>query len=789
MGGVVRRLTSLLVVLESVAAFVLFVPVTANANDGDPSAHFGVGGIVHDTGALTSGGGLGPLGLPLPNSSVVAATDDALGSIYLAFSGPVAGVVKYRFDGERDTSFGVNGVLTFDPQIHATPRDLAVREDGSIVVGGSFYVVNADPRSYAVVNKAGTTVSLPEPVLVLPPPSPTGTELRRSVVRVVALADGRVILTGSTMAGLEARVLEPNGFVWSALVVATPPLNSTRFVQDALVLADGRVLVQINSSQGVSCQIFALTASLAPEPGFGNGGMLELTGPCGQLAAEPTGTWLSGVSGSLSTISRYSASGQLLDTEVLGGPILDLDVDGTGRVLVSMGSLLWAFYPDFTVDYFFGVDGSADVNSGVGAEFFLMVSGDVLFYRGDSLSGVRMQVFDDPYGVAPQPPALPMSSLVSLSPTRILDTRKGIGAPQVKPGSDGTVDVQVAGFGGVPNDGSVVSVVLNVTAAASVAAGFVTVWPTGAALPTVSSLNYGSDGEAVPNLVTVELGQGGRISLYTYASAHLIVDVLGYYLRTDLPVSGGRFQPLEPLRIVDTRQGQGLPMTPIPSGGSVDVQLTGTAGIPASGVSAVAFNLTATRSLATGFLTVHPGGTALPDASNLNVVSGGTRANFVISPVGPDGKVTIFNNAGGDLIIDVVGWFTDESVDVGYDGLFVPISSRRIADSRFGGANPWLKNGLMKKQVGSTSVGPAYGIAAAVVLNLTLTASSQAGFITVWPTGIPEPTVSSVNVGATLGDTANAAIVVLGINDGGFQVDFQTTTHLVVDMVGYYLAY
>ncbi|HWS45940.1 MAG TPA: hypothetical protein VN636_08780, partial [Acidimicrobiia bacterium] len=61
--------------------------------------------------------------------------------------------------------------------------------------------------------------------------------------------------------------------------------------------------------------------------------------------------------------------------------------------------------------------------------------------------------------------------------------------------------------------------------------GFVTVYPSGAGLPTVSNLNFGA-GQTVPNLVVVKGGAGGKIAFYNGSSGtvQLVADVAGYYL-------------------------------------------------------------------------------------------------------------------------------------------------------------------------------------------------------------------------------------------------------------------
>ena len=118
----------------------------------------------------------------------------------------------------------------------------------------------------------------------------------------------------------------------------------------------------------------------------------------------------------------------------------------------------------------------------------------------------------------------------SLPPSRLLDTRNGIGAPKLAVVAHGTVHLQVTGRGGVPASG-VSAVVLNVTAVTPTSGGYLTVYGTGSARPGVSSLNFVA-GQTVPNLVIAPVGTGGKVDLYNGSSGtiQILADVSGYYL-------------------------------------------------------------------------------------------------------------------------------------------------------------------------------------------------------------------------------------------------------------------
>jgi hypothetical protein len=116
---------------------------------------------------------------------------------------------------------------------------------------------------------------------------------------------------------------------------------------------------------------------------------------------------------------------------------------------------------------------------------------------------------------------------VGLTPARILDTRDGTGGLSTL-GSGATAGVQVGGRGGVPTTAK--GVVANVTATNPTGAGFFTAWPSDAARPLASDLNF-IPGQSVPNLVVVKIGADGKVNLYNLtATTDAIMDVVGYYI-------------------------------------------------------------------------------------------------------------------------------------------------------------------------------------------------------------------------------------------------------------------
>jgi hypothetical protein len=204
--------------------------------------------------------------------------------------------------------------------------------------------------------------------------------------------------------------------------------------------------------------------------------------------------------------------------------------------------------------------------------------------------------------------------------------------------------------------------------------------------------------------------------------------------------------------------------------------------VPATGVSAVVLNVTATNATASSYLTVFPTGTTRPTASNLNFLAGQTVPNRVVVKLGTLGKVTIYNLTGNtDAVADVGGWFTDATSTAG-GSVFVGITPGRILDTRSGGA-PIGPNGTLAVPVGGAGVVPS--TAKAVVMNVTVTNTTASSYLTVWPDLVARPTASDLNWAA--GQTVpNLVIVQLGSNGSIDLYNLQGNTDVVLDVVGWY---
>ncbi|MEZ5141240.1 MAG: hypothetical protein R2726_01795 [Acidimicrobiales bacterium] len=378
-------------------------------------------------------------------------------------------------------------------------------------------------------------------------------------------------------------------------------------------------------------------------------------------------------------------------------------------------------------------------------------------------------------------PDRPGARFHAVTPTRVLDTRTGVGSPAAAlgPGETRLLSLRPA----LPQAATGSAVVLNVTATGATEPSFVTVWPAGESRPLASNLNPRPDLDALPAMVTSALGPGGAVQLYNSTGRiDLVADVVGWY---DAPGAGtgALFTPVAPTRVLDSRDGTGGRATPFGSG---DRQVVTLPSLPA-GATAAVVNLTATDTTASGFVTAWSGGdTPRPLASNLNPQAGRTRANLTTVAVDPSGTIELFNNTGStDLVVDLVGAYGPAGAPLGGSEFF-PVTAERSVDTRDGTGGhlgPVRNDAPLALALAGRGAVPAADQVAAVDANVTVVGPSAAGHTTLWPSG-PRPETSVLNFG-TGEVVANRDLV--GLAGGTTQVwSASPLIHYVIDVSGWF---
>ena len=377
------------------------------------------------------------------------------------------------------------------------------------------------------------------------------------------------------------------------------------------------------------------------------------------------------------------------------------------------------------------------------------------------------------------------STYVAITPTRYTDTRTWF-APTA--GSVTPVTITGGTIFGVPTNATAVQV--NITVTDTQTPGYITAFPHQTTQPLASTVNF-SAGQTVANSAILPLNNGG-IDLYNGSSGtvDLIVDVFGYFI----PASGtpsGALTSLAPDRILDTRDGTGAAAGAVASNGIISLQAVGTDTIP-SGATAAVLNVTVTEPTAPGYITVWGEGTSQPLASNLNFVPGQTVPNLVIAPIGPDGKIDLYNGSAGSvqLIADVTGCISGTGAPVA--GSYVAVTPTRLFDTRDGTGlgGPDFAGPVDDQyfiQADTTMGGGVIPAGAeAAVVNITVADTQDAGYVTAFADDVANvPLASNVNY------VANEVVPNLGVVPLGSTnlYDFLVsggTTDLIVDAFGYF---
>lgn len=226
----------------------------------------------------------------------------------------------------------------------------------------------------------------------------------------------------------------------------------------------------------------------------------------------------------------------------------------------------------------------------------------------------------------------------SLTPRRVHDSR-----PVPIPAGS-TTQVQITGLTRAPR-----AAVVNLTAVAPEADGYLTAWPCSIARPEVSNLNFPAGISAVANAAQVPVDADGSVCIYNSAATGLLVDVVGVY--DDAP-TGRRYQPAVPIRVLDTRAGTGGWNGPIGNRQTLDVWA------PDQAYLGVLGTVTLVDPPQAGFLTVDG---YVPSASartfsTINATDTTIANMFVAS--GNSTLVAVAGPTGGEhVLIDLTGYF------------------------------------------------------------------------------------------------------------------------------------
>ena len=238
-----------------------------------------------------------------------------------------------------------------------------------------------------------------------------------------------------------------------------------------------------------------------------------------------------------------------------------------------------------------------------------------------------------------------------ITPTRVMDTRQGLAGAVFGPGEARNLALTAPA--------GATAVALNVTVTEPTKPGYLTVFPTGGAVPTASNLDF-APGDTVANMVMVGLGTNQQVTLFNSdGNTHVVVDVSGWFF-------DGSYVPNVPFRVLDTRQrpwcggseGPDGLVTKEFFGIKVPWVYRGGAFTDVAATTAVSVNITATNATGDGFISINTGPVVNTSTSNLNYSAGHTSSNASIVAVGGNDTIWISNyGANVDLVVDINGAF------------------------------------------------------------------------------------------------------------------------------------
>ncbi|TCJ29922.1 hypothetical protein [Nocardioides jejuensis] len=173
-----------------------------------------------------------------------------------------------------------------------------------------------------------------------------------------------------------------------------------------------------------------------------------------------------------------------------------------------------------------------------------------------------------------------------------------------------------------------------------------------------------------------------RIATALLAFAALVLVGVSARPAEALASAGGGFRPITAFRLAYTSDGTGGYSTPIGAGVTRSYQILGKGGIPTSDVSAVVVDVAVFDATADSGIRVWNYDASMPSATMLRFGPSMDRSNTVIVPVGPSGKISMWNQSGAAKYnIDVQGYFTSTS-DSSTTGGFTPVAPFvRVVDS------------------------------------------------------------------------------------------------------------
>ena len=313
------------------------------------------------------------------------------------------------------------------------------------------------------------------------------------------------------------------------------------------------------------------------------------------------------------------------------------------------------------------------------------------------------------------------TALREIDPFRLVDTRIDLGVDRL---DANTYKVRTRYDGAIPEGAEALAVSIVVTGAQ--APGHLVAYPASEDRELASTMTYEA-GQTTSTGAVITLNEWANFEIYTLTPVDVIIDVTGAFVSAATSRSG-RFVPVTPDRVVDTRD-----TTPMTAGQTTTIQLP--SAVPADAIAAIV-TLTSTLPNQPGYFTAFPDGPR-PLTSTLNVATpNSTRASTAIVPIA-NRNMRVYSSGGGNLVVDLVGYFTGPSAERSTNGLFVPTSPKRRLDTR-------------DSATMATGETRGFDVSGGVALgSLTMVGQGAGGHAVLFANGTRLPETSAINLSDT----------------------------------------
>lgn len=207
---------------------------------------------------------------------------------------------------------------------------------------------------------------------------------------------------------------------------------------------------------------------------------------------------------------------------------------------------------------------------------------------------------------------------------------------------------------------------------------------------------------------------------------------------------------------------------------TVEIDAAGRCDVP-TGAVAIVVTITVIAAASAGFVTAWAANAPRPSTASGTYGAGETRVAASIVQLSSTGRLDVHVSADAHVVVDVSGAF----VPVAHtrSGRFVPVDASRLVDTRQGVA-------LVADEVRVIPLPAIPTDATAVAINLTVTGSAGAGYVSTFPAGEPPPVAASLTVDEA-GQT-RSAFAVVPVSSQGLALRTSVSADVIVDLVGWF---